>query len=101
MELFRSHDWPGNVRELEHVIEYACILCKSEIITLGDLPQDLLDCASLRVLPAGHANEISTEPVPKLSIAEALAVSDGNKAHAARLLGISRMTLYRHLESVQ
>jgi PAS domain S-box-containing protein len=101
MELFRSHDWPGNVRELEHVIEYACILCKSEIITLGDLPQDLLDSASLPVLSASYMSALLTEPVPKLSIAEALAVSDGNKAHAARLLGISRMTLYRHLESVQ
>lgn len=98
MELFRSHDWPGNVRELEHVIEYACILCKSAIIALGDLPQDLLDSAPHGEISASHSLPL---PAAKLSLAEALAVSDGNKAHAARLLGISRMTLYRHLESQQ
>jgi len=101
MELFRSHDWPGNVRELEHVIEYACILCKSAIIALGDLPQDLLDSAPHCETSASHSLPISSAPAAKLSLAEALAVSDGNKAHAARLLGISRMTLYRHLESQQ
>lgn len=97
MELFRSHDWPGNVRELEHVIEYACILCKSAIIALGDLPKDLLDSTCRTVSSTRHERPIP--PAPKLSLAEALAASEGNKAHAARLLGISRMTLYRHLES--
>lgn len=101
MELFRSHDWPGNVRELEHVIEYACILCKSAIIAVGDLPQDLLDSAPHGETSASHSLARSSAPAAKLSLAEALAVSDGNKAHAARLLGISRMTLYRHLESQQ
>lgn len=99
MELFRSYGWPGNVRELEHVIEYACILCKSAIIALCDLPQDLLDSTSVSSVSSLQSLPQASVPVTKLSLAEALAVSDGNKAHAARLLGISRMTLYRHLES--
>lgn len=39
--LFLRYDWPGNVRQLEHVIEHACILCRSDVITVDDLPQDL------------------------------------------------------------
>jgi transcriptional regulator with PAS, ATPase and Fis domain len=98
MALFLSYSWPGNVRELEHAIEHACILCKSAIIALNDLPQDLLDSVSVPLASVKNYSR-SVDPVAKLSLAEALATSDGNKAHAARLLGISRMTLYRQLEA--
>lgn len=97
MTLFRSYSWPGNVRELEHAIEHACILCKTTIISVHDLPQDLLDSVSLSVPPAEGSFLSPTAPSPRLSLAEALAASGGNKARAARLLGISRMTLYRQL----
>lgn len=98
MNIFGFHNWPGNVRELEHAIEHACILCKSSIISVSDLPQDLSD--SLRdasvALPVNSGT--SQLPVTALSLKEALARSNGNKSHAARLLGISRRTIYRHLE---
>lgn len=97
MMLFRSYNWPGNVRELQHAIEHACILSKASIITVADLPQDLLDSATLPVTPVQRPATSQPEPVAKLSIAEALAASNGNKARAAKLLGISRMTLYRQM----
>ena len=98
MALFRSYSWPGNVRELEHAIEHACILCKSNIITLNDLPEDLLKNVTS---PADSVNNSSLSPPTRarLSLAQALAASGGNKVHAAKLLGISRMTLYRQLAS--
>ncbi|MDD2540825.1 MAG: sigma-54-dependent Fis family transcriptional regulator [Desulfuromonadaceae bacterium] len=101
MSLFRSYSWPGNVRELEHVIEHACILCKATIITVSDLPQDLLGSMSQPIASKNtqsHSLPLPSTPAVKLSLAEALSVSGGNKARAARLLGISRMTLYRQLE---
>ena len=97
MMLFRSYSWPGNVRELQHAIEHACILSKTSIITVADLPQDLLDSVTLPVTSVKRASSSQSEPIAKLTIAEALAASDGNKARAARLLGISRMTLYRQM----
>jgi len=97
MTLFRSYCWPGNVRELQHAIEHACILCKTSIITVNDLPQDLLDNLPLSVSAGKDHHHLPSTPVVKLSLAEALAASDGNKARAARLLGISRMTLYRQM----
>ncbi len=97
MLLFRSYSWPGNVRELQHAIEHACILSKTSIITVADLPQDLLDCVTLHDTPVQSTSASPSTPVAKLSLAEALAASAGNKARAARLLGISRMTLYRQM----
>ncbi len=41
MALLRGHDWPGNVRELKNVLEYACIMCQNEEITVEHLPEDL------------------------------------------------------------
>lgn len=100
MNVFRSYGWPGNVRELEHALEHACVLCKTSIVTINDLPQELLNGAP------PHAPYTSIFPTPpacaaKPSLAEALAASDGNKARAARLLGISRMTLYRQLGATE
>jgi len=90
MKLFHLHRWPGNVRELEHAIEHAVILCNNGIISVQNLPQDIMD--SLQ-----GDKPASTKP-SNLSFDEALAMSNGNKAHAARLLGVSRPTLYRHLK---
>lgn len=98
MTLFRSYGWPGNVREMEHALEHACIVCKATTITIDDLPQDLLQ--NQPTSPSAvtkYSPSLSSAPVAKLSLAEALIASDGNKARAARLLGISRMTLYRQM----
>jgi PAS domain S-box-containing protein len=94
MDLFRIYGWPGNVRELEHVIEHACIICTSDMITVPDLPQDIV---------SSHSNSQGSSPlasqpsIQNLTLVQALAMSDGNKSQAARLLGISRRTVYRHL----
>jgi transcriptional regulator with PAS, ATPase and Fis domain len=97
MSLLKSYHWPGNVRELEHAIEHACILCKTTIIKVSDLPQELRDVVPLPVFSMKGSLPPQCHSVTKLSISEALAESHGNKARAAKLLGISRMTLYRQL----
>ncbi len=97
LTVFRAYSWPGNVRELEHAIEHAFIVCRNSIVTVDDLPQDLLvrvpETASA-LKPLVRSLSVASAG---MSLVEALAASGGNKARAARLLGISRMTIYRQL----
>ncbi len=97
MQLFHHYRWPGNVRELEHAIEHACILSTSGIICLSDLPADLTGNKAEEAM----ASQLTPAPAAKLTITEALALAGGNKSQTAKLLGISRRTLYRHLEKAQ
>lgn len=94
VNLFNRHTWPGNVRELEHAIEHACIICRSDIITAADLPQELFSTRKGDLPATGTSAHVSNN---QLTLEEALAMTDGNKSRAARLLGISRRTVYRHL----
>ena len=91
MNILNHHTWPGNVRELEHAIEHASVFCKTDLICVQDLPQDLIDGVNL------SSESIIPSLKKKLTLEEALALSIGNKSQAAKLLGISRRTLYRHL----
>lgn len=87
--------WPGNIRELEHVLEHAFILCQGDLLTVADLPPELL--ARPDTILAG------SEPPDSLDLSalqQALQQAGDNKAKAARLLGISRRTLYRKLEQL-
>ena len=93
MVLFRSYHWPGNVRQLENVLEHACVLSRGQVITEKDLPADFM--------PGDGETPITGEADPTAStraIREALKQASYNKSKAARLLGISRRTLYRRLE---
>jgi DNA-binding NtrC family response regulator len=91
------HPWPGNVRELKSEAERLCALGKEEIT-----PEDLSF-----VVPESHLEEAVTtvlsplaeavEQAEREQIARALALSRGNKSEAARLLGITRRSLYRRL----
>jgi transcriptional regulator of acetoin/glycerol metabolism len=94
MTLFMRYPWPGNIRELEHVIEHACIICHGDVITVADLPREIL--AEQNSFPVESTPSSLSLP-QKLTLEEALALSNGNKSRAARLLGISRRTVYRHL----
>jgi two-component system, NtrC family, response regulator HydG len=98
MTLFHHHAWPGNVRELEHAVEHASILCKSNIITVQDLPQDLIDSPRADINPTAHHAALPTPGNKKLTLEEALLFSGGNKTHAANLLGVSRLTVYRQMK---
>jgi DNA-binding NtrC family response regulator len=94
------YDWPGNVRELANVIERAQILAEGHLITVDDLPDNLL----LGPAADGGAEEGETQNLHQLQRRHVLAVlreAKGNKVHAARALGISRRALYRLLEKYQ
>ncbi len=93
MAVFRRHTWPGNVRELENVIERALVLGAGGRITLDDLPE------TLRIRPshAGRSGGRRLADVEREHIVRTLGAVEGNKAAAARVLGVNRKTLYRKL----
>jgi len=97
-----KHNWPGNVRELEHIIERACVLCSGATITLANLPLELQNQVSPEEPENTAPSHIQTN-TPDSSdneeerILDTLRLTFGNKAQAARILGIDRSTLYRKI----
>jgi DNA-binding NtrC family response regulator len=91
--LLRDYAWPGNVRELRHVIERACRAADGGAITLDHLPAEMLE------VPAIGAGETLTrrptlDEVERRYIAATLQHARGNQTDAAKLLGISRKSLW-------
>ncbi len=99
MELILKYPWPGNVRELENVIERAINLVGKEAwITKYHLPYHIREQKSsdLGLIPGESLKDM----VAQLEIKEinnALALSGGNKINAAKILGISRTSLYEKM----
>ena len=96
LRLLADHPWPGNVRELRSAIEFAMIGCRGAVIRPDDLPPEILR-------PEDFVSVIPGDPLidEKARFLEALDRSHGNRALAARLLGISRATLYRRLADLK
>ncbi|MEJ2685298.1 MAG: sigma 54-interacting transcriptional regulator [Candidatus Sulfobium sp.] len=92
-KIFMDYRWPGNVRELEHTIEHAFILCRQNIITVDHLPGNIKSSPEAKMSGAARENRDEAG-----EIFRALEKTGGNKAKAARLLGIDRKTLYRKME---
>ena len=104
-ELFQSSPWPGNVRQLINALERAKILADDFMITLENLPQELRKSAKSESLalasnPFSIGDSMPLESLSHLHIAEVLRRNHGNKAKAARELGIARRSLYRILEKI-
>ena len=106
LDLFMKYGWPGNIRELRHILEHACILSPGGEISLKHMRADLVEQMRAST-PAPYTAPVAGEPVPaaptrradRQAVAEALERCGGNKARAARLLGIHRATLYRKLSA--
>jgi DNA-binding NtrC family response regulator len=88
MEVMRRYPWPGNVRELENAIERAVVVGKSRQIQLGDLP------FAIAKGDAAEMEKLSLEEMERQHIARVLAIEDGNRSNAAKILRINRSTLY-------
>ncbi len=97
LEALMSYSWPGNVRELENAIERSLVLGREDLIRLDDLPESILD-APPEPGP-GATDGRSVAHVERDHILKTLRAVAGNKAAAARLLGLDRKTLYRKLKA--
>ncbi|MBU1140400.1 MAG: sigma 54-interacting transcriptional regulator [Proteobacteria bacterium] len=111
LECMSRYSWPGNVRELRHVMERACVLCNGPVLLLKHLPEEL----QRPIVREVHPTAVSPPPIPQnnlptafaanihylpedMKIIKALRQVNGNKAKAAKLLGVARSTLYRQMQ---
>ncbi|MBI5049292.1 MAG: sigma 54-interacting transcriptional regulator [Nitrospirae bacterium] len=94
--IFMNYNWSGNVRELEHALEHAYIVCHQNTITVDDLPLELKSFNETTA-PALMGKEDNGAE----AIRNALEKTAGNKAKAARLIGISRQTIYRKIKELK
>jgi transcriptional regulator with GAF, ATPase, and Fis domain len=114
LELLLDYPWPGNIRELQNVIERAVVIAEGTSVTVEDLPRELLrrdGGAREAVLTAAEGAPLrSTRPLSarrqerlrreREELLHALATADGNKAQAARALGMARSTLVSRLKKL-
>jgi PAS domain S-box-containing protein len=91
LAVMMDYPWPGNVRELQSAIRFALVQSRGRIIQPDDLPVELKRWQNERS-SRGPSRKLDAE-----SVRAALSQTGGNKAKAARLLGVSRATLYRFL----
>jgi len=100
MEKLERFHWPGNVRQLINVIERAKILADDQSIMASDLPPELDAPAvgSSQPVPSDGSSSDDLQSLQKSKIVDVLDRVGGNKTRAARLLGITRRSLYRLLE---
>ena len=97
-----GYSWPGNVRELENALSRALVLAGSEPIGLDHLPPALAKRAGIETntLDELLIPGFSIDALERDLIHHALVKASGNKAAAARLLGITRRRLYSRLDSI-
>ena len=95
--LLTRYPWPGNVRELENVICHAGVMSQQEFIDWDALPERLR--APGNWAGTEDDDDLSLEGAERRHVQRVLELVDGNRAEAARILGIGRTTLYRMLGS--
>jgi transcriptional regulator with PAS, ATPase and Fis domain len=100
MHTLMAYNWPGNVRELRNVLERASSVAKEGSIGQEHLPQEIRDCETMNpVIPDGSQTlKYEMALAERGAIQRALSQARGNRAEAARLLGIHRTGLYQKMK---
>ena len=97
MQHLMQYSWPGNVRELKNAIDHAFVTVSGDCLTLLDLPTEV------RLSEAKPSSRVlSSKPKPeeeeeRQRIEDALRKTHGQKMEAAKLLGVSRVTLWKKI----
>jgi len=98
LETLAAHDWPGNVRELINVIEYAFVLCPEGLIQKHHFPA--MSSQKGPVQPKARPAKVSARAADERQrLIAAITQTGGKKSEAARLLGLSRVTLWKLLKA--
>jgi transcriptional regulator with GAF, ATPase, and Fis domain len=113
ISMLESYPWPGNVRELSNALEYALVQTTGKVILPHHFPQEL---TSSTVIPGRSPPKVaSIPPTPKTTgyyckpddaseqeqILRALRETKGNKLLAAKMLGMSRTTLWKRIKTYE
>jgi transcriptional regulator with PAS, ATPase and Fis domain len=91
-KIFMEYPWPGNIRELEHTMEHAFVLCHQKTILVDHLPFLFKEFLKQKAFFQKRAKIDEQQ-----TLLDALKKAGWSKKRAARLLGISRTTLYRKM----
>ena len=116
LAILKAYHWPGNIRQLENVMERAVVIAENANLVLDDLPQDVVHSVELHSAHLGNGEEGegegNGESVGELGngvprdrathdqMLRRLAATGGNKAEAARALGMARSTLVSRLKKL-
>ncbi len=90
-----DYSWPGNVRELENAVQFALVKSKGRTIQAEDLPLEQTASSS------GFKKRGPKQKLDPELVSAALTEARGSKVKAAKLLGVGRATLYRHLDRIK
>jgi DNA-binding NtrC family response regulator len=96
MATLTNYAWPGNVRELRSAIEYAFVLCKDTTIESGHLPPKILHPHHPSVHLANRDNRAKLRE--REDLVRVLRQTAGNQSEAARILGVSRVTIWKRIK---
>ena len=102
MDLLLRYGWPGNVRELKSTLEYGVAIAGSGLIGIEHLPAQFRPLIESRQNGRPHPQAIPepsepSDPPEKLALIAALRKTNGNQTHAAKLLGVHRMTVLNRM----
>jgi transcriptional regulator with PAS, ATPase and Fis domain len=98
-ETLERYHWPGNVRQLINTLDRAQVLADHQTITLDDLPREVISASpNGPASPSPAADESDLATIERVHVVSVLERERGNKARAARVLGVHRRKLYRLIE---
>ena len=97
------YKWPGNVRELRNVLERALVLAGPvDALPIESLPQEISGTMRQMVQPpAPQSEDLTLRTAQQRHVERVMSLASGNRHQAAKLLGVSRQTLYNYLPSQQ
>ena len=98
LEWLMGYSWPGNVRELRTAMEHAVVLCRSDKISVRDLPRQI-SLGAKNETQLLQQNDLTVKEAEKQLIMRALKENDGNRTLAAKKIGMSRRTFHRKLHT--
>ncbi len=98
LRLLQTYDWPGNIRQLENVLERASAFCSEGVIEEKDLPTEITREGDQSDLTLKGLGGVSLAKLEKEALIQTLELCGGNKAEAARRLGVTEKSVYNKLK---
>ncbi len=100
MRLMVRYGWPGNIRELRNSVEYAFVLARGKSIGPEHLPEKIMNQSLRESSEKGRIKPlaITRGRYEKEALIDALTQADGNQTQAARILGVSRITVWKRMK---
>jgi len=96
MDALVNYWWPGNVRELKGTFEYAFVTCQETMIRPHHLPLNIIH--KKKSLGINRQPSLNREEIKKIELIETLKQTNGNQSEAARILGVTRVTIWNRMK---